>query len=85
MSLAKQPGPWGAQEVNHDANGQKVQTRWYLPGQQYALTETRDAGGYVLAKSYSDGDAVGGISNPWSYDRAGRLTLDIQARPWNYV
>lgn len=34
---------------------------------------TTDAGAYLLAKSYSDGDAVGSVSTPWTYDEAGRL------------
>ncbi len=71
--LCRMAGHWGSSDVNSDRNGLKVQQRWTLKGVTYSITDTRDAGGYVIAKAYSDGDAIGSVSNPWTYDRAGRL------------
>ncbi len=71
--LCRTEGHWGSTDVNHDANGFKVQSRWTLRSTTYTVNEARDAGGYLLFKTYSDGDNVGGATDPWTYDEAGRL------------
>jgi YD repeat-containing protein len=43
-----------------------------LKGATYDVTDIRDSGGYLLYKTYSDGDSVGSPTNPWLYDDVGR-------------
>jgi hypothetical protein len=44
--------------ADHDANGQKVRDAWTLKGVTSVITHGVDAGQYLTAKSYSDGDAL---------------------------
>ncbi len=62
-------GHWGTSQQNHDKNGYKVQDKLTLAGTSYTIKHTYDAGGYLTAKSYSDGDAVSG----WTYDDGAKL------------
>lgn len=72
-ALTSTSGLWGSTQHDHDANGHKVRDSWTLNGQNYAITSSRDAGGYLIAKGYSDGDAVGSVGTPWLTDEALRL------------
>jgi RHS repeat-associated protein len=58
---------------DYDANGKKILDRWTLKGAAYSITSSHDAGGYLYAKAYSDGDTVGSQVSQWLYDEAGRL------------
>ena len=71
--LTSASGSWGSQTYDHDANGNRVKTSWTLAGQTHSITSVIDWRGYVTAKSYSDGDGVGTVTDPWRYDQAGRL------------
>jgi YD repeat-containing protein len=61
---------------NYDGNGLKAQDIWRLAGQTYWQRQDFEAGGHLVAKSWSDGDAVGSaaaVASGWQYDTGGRL------------
>ncbi len=62
-----------ATDHNHDGNGHRIEDRWLLGGTTSSMTQARDASGQVIAKAWSDGDAVGSSTTPWTYDGCGRL------------
>lgn len=57
---------------DQDADGRLVKTTYTIDGSSYVFETGLDSAGRVLWQSYPDGDSVGTVGAPITYDAAGR-------------
>src|SRR5262249_49810187 len=70
--VTSQSEPTGSATYNYDLLGRVVQQTKTIDGTTYAFSYGFDAGGRAKWTTYPDGDALGTLAAPLTYDAAGR-------------
>lgn len=65
--------PLGSQTIDHDIAGNVVRSTRIISGTSYTFTKGFDTGGRLLWTTYPDGDTVGTVAAPLTYDATGNL------------
>lgn len=60
---------------DHDTDGRQVKTSYTIDGSSYVFETGLGLAGRVLWQSYPDGDTVGSVGTPITYDAAGRTAM----------
>ena len=71
--LTRAENPTGILQYRYDAMGREAQRIYTIDGTAHTLASGFDIAGRLIWQDYPDGDAVGSVLDPITYDEAGRL------------
>ena len=71
--LTRAENPTGTLNYRYDAMGREAQRIYTIDGTARTLASGFDIAGRLIWQDYPDGDAVGSVLDPITYDEAGRL------------